>query len=169
MSVLDPVKVVPKYLSNYSVDNINANSYDLRVDRMFEVLGGISIYADGTRELPKYREVKTYTDYQDRKLYKLTPGTLYQVETFESVDLPPQVSAITLMRSSMHKSGASGEVGLYDTGYSGKCGMTVSVGSECVVEHGASLFQLVFLGAETTHKYRGRYLDSKWLDRLIQN
>lgn len=167
VTVLHPGALTEECLTNYKESNINANSYDLRASRVFEVLGGIEIYANGDRELPKYRVLESYQDAKGREMFRLDPKKLYQIETYESVQLPTDVCAITLMRSSMHKSGASGEVGLYDTGYKGPCGMTVSVGSSTVFERGASLFQMVFLRADTTELYQGRYLDSKWVERLI--
>lgn len=169
MTVANPSKVVLDFMEDYKTENINPNSYDLRVERVFEVRGGITIYANGDRELPKYASVKTYKDHEDRELFKLVPGKLYQVETIESVSLPLRYCAVSLMRSSMHKSGASGEVGLYDSGYRGKCGMSVSVSSDCIIEKGASMFQLVFFEADALAPYRGRYLDNRWIERLIES
>lgn len=167
MTVLDPQSCV-RLLDNSVESSIKSNSYDLRVGRVFEIHGGIEIYADGTRVLPPYREATPYTDTEGREMYCLRPSTLYQIESIESIHLPDDVCAISLMRSSMHKSGASGEAGLYDSGYEGTCGMTVSVSQECLVEKSASLFQLVFFRSETSSLYSGQYLDSQWVDRLLE-
>lgn len=166
MPVLNPRKH-RGLLKGAREENFRSNSYDLRVSRVFEILDGIAIYADNSRELPPYREVKSYLDEAGREVYSLSPDSVYQIETMEEVDLGEDVCAVTLMRSSMHKSGSSGEAGLYDSGYSGPCGMTVSVKKPSIVEKGASIFQIVFFESEDTEAYRGRYLDSQWADRLL--
>lgn len=166
--ILDPAVWVPDLLEDYDQNNIGPNSYDLRASRVFEITEGIHLYADGTRRLPPYREVQPFL-LEGREHFKFVPGLLYQVEARETIMLTHGVCALNVMRSSMHKSGASGEIGLFDSGYSGSCGMTVSVRHESYVEKGASIFQLLCFEAESTKLYDGMYMDSLWRDRLMSD
>lgn len=159
--ILNPRKL-RSILSKSESSNIGPNSYDLQVETVYEILEGIQIFKDGTRHLPPYREVLPEIDEEGREVFRLRKGHLYQVESIEEVSVPEGVAGITIMRSSMHKSGASGEVGLYDTGYSGKCGMTVSVQFDSIVEKGASIFQLVLFEAREDFLYNGFYKNEEW-------
>lgn len=165
--VLDPSEIVPWVLTDYVEENIGPNSYDLRVEKVFEIQGGITLYRDGRRKLPDYKEVSAFSIFPN-KFFRFVPGVLYQVEFKEQIKMPLTACGITLMRSSMHKSGASGEPGLYDSGYQGSCGISVSVKHPSVVEVGASIAQMVFLSAEATTAYDGHYSDASWRERLVK-
>lgn len=167
MSVLDSGYCAAWYLDNYVHSNIQPNSYDLRVNRVFEIRDGLRLYANGTKELPKYHEVNPVVQ-GGLEWFQFNPGTLYQFESYESIRLPKRVCAITILRSSMNKSGASGEIGLYDSGYEGHCGMTISVKHECMIERGASIAQLLFLKSHGNKLYAGDYLDQKWSEKLLE-
>lgn len=163
--ILDPQSLLDYALFDYVEDNIQPNSYDLRLNRVFQICGGIKLYADGRKELPPYRELEP--DGKEGTWFQLRTGNLYQLEFLERVRIPANATAITIMRSSMSKSGASGETGLYDSGYKGNCGMTVSVKHSCHIEHKAAVAQIVFMTARSTRLYEGDYLDQKWLERLV--
>ena len=164
MTVLDPQTCI-QYLDNYDLENVQPNSYDLRVSKFFEIKGGLTLHADGTKELPQYKKVQTEPYWSD--WFILYPNRLYQFESFEFVNLPEGVCAITILRSSMNKSGASGEIGLYDSGYKGQCGMTISVQHTCRIQRGASIAQLLFFKSEGNRLYAGDYLDQKWSEKLL--
>ena len=68
----------------------------------------------------------------------------------------------------MLKSGSSGEPGLFDSGYTGSVGMTVSVRHASIVEVGASIMQMLFFQSTSSQLYQGMYLDSRWRERLIE-
>lgn len=163
--ILDPSGLTDTVLFGYHEKNLQPNSCDLRLGRVFRIQGGIKLYADGTKEMPPYEEQGPDTG----GFFHLGTGVLYQLEFMEYVKLPLDVAAISIMRSSMSKSGASGEPGLYDSGYNGTCGMTVSVKHHCVIEKGASVAQLVFMRADASKAYDGDYLDMKWADKLLRN
>jgi len=157
--ILDPFLVARKgYIDGHSWDNIQPNSIDLTVKKVYTINGTLVIYADkeNQRQLPDYTEVEPFF-YGDHSMYKLEPGIRYQVEFNEMLDLPDNFCGITLVRSSMAKSGCTGENGLFDSGYRGACGMMVQVQSESYIEVGASIAQMIFLEASTSRTYNGFY------------
>ncbi len=123
--VADPRLVVRAgFIQDVSPKQLQGNSIDLKVKDVFRIDGGISLYRSGKRELPEY-VIQNYNPVDF--MYKLDPQHLYQIEFEETVALPWYLCGITLIRSSMAKSGCSGESGLYDSGYAGSTGMSVSV------------------------------------------
>jgi dUTP pyrophosphatase len=174
--ILDPSTLLDKVLFDYDLKGVQPNSYDLRLNRVFEIMGGLTLFADGRKVLPAYRQIEpihtTQEDIQETPsppFFALRTGLLYQVEFVEAVKIPSYAAAITILRSSMSKSGASGETGLYDSGYEGNCGMTISVKHGCNIQQGASVAQIVFLSADATKLYDGEYLDQRWAERLVVN
>lgn len=172
--IVDPNTILDQHLFDYNLKNVQPNSYDLRLHRVFEIRGGINLYADGRKELPNYLEIEP-TDkvhgYPNpsppEPWFILKTNTLYQLEFKETVNLSKDYAAISIMRSSMSKSGASGEVGLYDSGYIGNCGMTISLKHSSNIQRGASVAQLLFFKADASRLYDGEYQDSKWAERLL--
>lgn len=172
--IVDPKTLLDKHLFEYKRENVQPNSYDLRLHKVFEIRGGIRFFANGEKQLPPYQEVhptEGLFGYPNpsppEPWFILRKGVLYQLEFYETVSMPSHLAAISVMRSSMSKSGASGEPGLYDSGYIGQCGMTVSVDYQCEIQQGASVAQLIFMTANTSQLYEGEYLDSRWSQRLL--
>lgn len=94
-------------------------------------------------------------------MYKLEPGQRYQIEFKEQLSLPNDICALTLVRSSMAKSGCTGENGLFDSGYQGGTGMMVSVQDESYIQVGASIAQMIFFETESSRPYNGYYQNTK--------
>jgi len=160
--IIDPLKIVNEnYIANHKESNIQPNSIDLTIAKVYTIHGSLVIYADkeSRRQLPEYTEVKPFL-HEGRLMYKLEPGIRYQVEFQETLAIPSNVCGITLVRSSMAKSGCTGENGLFDSGYYGACGMMVQVQAESFIEVGASIAQMIFFTASTSREYNGFYQGS---------
>jgi len=159
--ILNPLKVVERgCISGVNPNNIQPNSIDLTVDKVFTMSGTLVLYKDSTeRKLPDYTPLKTFT-YEGLEMYKLEPGQRYQIEFKEQLKLPEDICALTLVRSSMAKSGCTGENGLFDSGYSGGTGMMVSVQDESYIQVGASIAQMIFFEVESSRPYNGYYQNS---------
>ncbi|WP_420716743.1 dCTP deaminase domain-containing protein [Streptomyces sp. CoH17] len=161
---------------NHDPSLVRPNSIDLRVKEVYRIEAGISLYADGTRELPRYKRVETVQWVKPPKLgpqrleqvgdvvegYTLKPDEFYQVEFMEQFSFPLGLCGMILLRSSMHKSGASGEPGLFDSGYRGGSGISISVKHESFIERGAAIAQMVFLTADAVVAYNGYYTRNNW-------
>lgn len=148
----------PKRLEEYIVQSkgrkilFQPNSIDLRIDEVYVIGEGLRLSANGDRELPDYARVEA-----DRGWFKLRSDQLYQIEFEEKVDMPLGVCGITLLRSTMFKSGASGESGLFDSGYRGGTGMTIATRKDVQIERGAPIAQMLFFESEEGSLYSGYY------------
>jgi deoxycytidine triphosphate deaminase len=157
--VLDPHKVVELgYVTNTVPENLQPNSIDLSLGQVYQIEGPLVLFAnrENRRRLPQYKPLNPFP-YEGVSMYKLFPGRRYQIEFRERLNLPSDVCALTLVRSTMAKSGCTGENGLFDSGYHGACGMMVSVQTDSYIEVGASVAQMIFLKAETSKTYNGFY------------
>jgi len=145
-------------ISGIREDNIQPNSIDLTLSSVYQIEGPLVLFADSKnrRRLPSYKRVEPFL-YEGVDMYLLYPGRRYQIEFQEKLALPADVCALTLVRSTMAKSGCTGENGLFDSGYRGACGMMVSVQTDSYIEVGASVAQMVFLKAESSKLYNGFY------------
>ena len=164
--IINPVKIVTNnFISGVNPDNIQPNSIDLTVSNVYTINGTLVLFADkkNRRQLPEYTPLKSFSYPVDIEfknsveMFKLEPGIRYQIEFNEILDLPSNVCGITLVRSSMAKSGCTGENGLFDSGYKGACGMMVQVQAESYIEVGASIAQMIFFETEASKMYNGFY------------
>jgi dUTP pyrophosphatase len=150
---------------------VQPNSLDLTVKDVYEIEGILILQANGERRLPSYtplspttEQVVVCSDGRDHiqflvNVYKLVPGVTYQVEFEQVACLPSTIVGLTFPRSSMSKSGANCECGVFDSGYKGDCGMTLQVSQTCFIERGAAVAQMIFLRADSSRDYQGYYQD----------
>lgn len=155
--------IVHRVVENVKYEDVQPNSLDLRVANVYEIKGPLVLFAskENKRELPEYSPLKTFPYPGGFEMYKLEPGIRYQVEFTAKLNLPYNVCGITLVRSTMAKSGATGENGLFDSGYHGACGMMISVQAESYIEVGASIAQMLFFSAHSARMYDGFYQGTK--------
>lgn len=169
--VINPKEAHDREIITSLPNHIQGNSVDLSVKEVYRIDGGIKIASDGKRELPPYKKVKPkiirWKDGLWRNTFVFSPRHLYQVEFVEQVAIPEDMCGLTFLRSSMFKSGASGETGLFDSGYFGGTGMTISVKFKSQVEVGACIAQMVFFSAESYKMYNGIYQGGLWRDALL--
>lgn len=162
-AIINPHEIIfSEYITGVNPDNIQPNSIDLTVASVYTISGPLVLFAgkEKRRQLPEYFPLKTFL-YEGVEMFKLEPGYRYQVEFKEVLDLPSSVCGLTLVRSSMAKSGCNGENGLFDSGYKGPCGMMVSVQEESYIEIGASIAQMLFFSTDAAKMYSGFYQGTK--------
>lgn len=164
VSVANPSQLIGNAISIVPQSQIQPNSIDLTVNKVYEIRGTLALFKEShRRQLPEYFSVHPFTiEYPEgpSKMFVLEPGKRYQVEFAEKLTIPEDLCGITLVRSTMAKSGCSGENGLFDSGYTGPCGMMISVQDNCYVEEGAAIAQMIFLGASSHKLYDGFYQDT---------
>lgn len=164
--IVDPRSVVSAgIVQNVEPRLIQGNSIDLSISKVYEIVGGLTMRKDGSRILPDYQLVDPNVmisnvkgSYSTFGGYELFPDKLYQVEFEQKVQLPSYICGITLVRSSMAKSGCSGENGLFDSGYSGPVGMMIKVSHLTRLEEGVAIAQMIFVRASAKKAmYKGYY------------
>lgn len=155
-AVLNPQRLVSLgVVTDLLLENISCNSIDLRIHRVYEIRGLLDLTQE-ERILPEFVEV----EFDD--ILELKPHKTYQVEFYEKVHLTSSLCAISILRSTLFKSGASGEVGLYDSGYSGSTGMTITPSIPLRVRKGSSVAQLLVFSCDSNKVYDGFYKDDNW-------
>jgi len=164
--IVNPKDVVDfGFITGVDEEDIQPNSIDLRVENVYTINGPLVLFAnkENQRQLPEYSPLRAFSYPVDVELknsvdmYRLEPGQRYQIEFSAKLDLPGNICGLTLVRSTMAKSGCSGENGLFDSGYQGACGMMVSVQAESYIEVGSSIAQMLFFNASSSKMYNGFY------------
>ncbi|OYT53099.1 MAG: dCTP deaminase [Candidatus Altiarchaeales archaeon ex4484_2] len=126
--------------------------YDLRLERIHEIKGGAYLGVD-YRDLPKIREER----FEE---YALNPGEYILVETLEKINMPSDLAARILPRSTLFRSGAALQTALVDPGYQGTLTMgLINHGrAEFRIQKNSRIAQIIFEKIEgKTKKYNGRY------------
>lgn len=136
-------------LENFLPESVQGAGVDLRIARLMELKSGGRIGVKD-RLLPDIEGVNLV----------LKPGGYYLFSTMERVNMPDDLVAFMLNRSSLFRCGASLRTAVIDPGYHGE--LTVGIKNEGIheieLEAGARVLQLVFAEINGgTWKYDGRY------------
>ncbi|MBN2014305.1 MAG: dCTP deaminase [Candidatus Altiarchaeota archaeon] len=136
----------------FSVDCLEGAGYDLRVNRIHRLKSGGFLGAED-RKTPDVEAV-------DFTRYSLKPGEYVLIETLERVNMPRNLAARVLPRSSLFRCGCALFNALVDPGYQGVLifGLKNLSDFDFVLERGARVAQIVFEEvAGETRGYDGRY------------
>ena len=145
-----------KLLENFSIDCLEGAGYDLRVGRAYTVESD-SFVGVKERRTPEVREV-----IADR--FTLKPQEYLLVETVERVNMPHNLMARILQRSSIFRCGCMLATAVVDPGYCGTLTMGLKNASsrEFTIEKNARIAQIVFEEVKDSRKaYAGRYQGGK--------
>jgi deoxycytidine triphosphate deaminase len=140
-------------VENLQAGSVQGSGVDLRIDLLLELESEGFIGRDD-RKLPEVKETE----------FVLRPGEYYLMVTMERVNMPDDLVAFMLNRSSLFRCGASLRTAVIDPGYCGE--LTVGIKNEgkheVRLEQGARVLQLVFSEVKgETRKYDGRYQGGK--------
>lgn len=145
-----------KLIENFSLDCLGGAGYDLRIDSIYRLRsGGFLGVAD--RKTPEVEEIHF-------REYHLKPGEYVLVETLERVNMPGDMVARVLPRSSLFRCGCALVNALVDPGYRGTLTFGLKNLSEYdfKLERKARIAQIVFERVEgETSLYEGRYQGGK--------
>lgn len=159
--VLDGRSIIEKAMVTFSSDvlldtedQIQPNGVDLRIDKLYEVNGRVTIPREGKAKSDlRAREVDPKDGY-----WSITPGGLYYVDFLETISVSDEWCATLATRSSLVRAGVDVVSGLWDTGFKGTLGCTLRVWSPVDIEWGAKLCQVMFWKSVFNgHYYTGRY------------
>jgi dUTP pyrophosphatase len=139
-------------IADFDEGCLGGAGYDLRIGRIYGLKSGGFLGASD-RKTPDVEEIP-FSEYS------LKPGEYVLVETMESVNLPEDLVARILPRSSLFRCGCCLITALVDPGYRGKLifGLKNVSGFEFGLEKGARIAQIVFEAVDgKTSLYEGRY------------
>jgi deoxycytidine triphosphate deaminase len=143
-------------LGNCSIENIQGAGYDLKIEKLF-LIDGPAFLDTEERKLPELQEMAGPT-------FKLEPGRYYLCLTRESVNMPEDLIAFILPRSTLFRCGVSLRTAVVDPGYRGA--LTIGIKNESLGEfklkQGARIAQIVFSEVSgAAAKYSGKYQGGK--------
>jgi len=143
-------------IEDFSMDSVGGAGYDLRLDKIYR-LNSDSLLGVSERKTPEVSDVEFES-------YTLAPGEYVLVETLEKVNMPSDLLARVLNRSSVFRCGCSLFNAVVDPGFCGTLTFGLKNLSEnaFTVERGARIAQVVFesVGGETV-EYDGKYQGGK--------
>lgn len=145
-----------RLLEDFSTSCLEGAGYDLRINKIYRLKSGGFIGA-ADRKLPEVEEASF-------EKYTLKPDEYVLIETVEKVNMPSDLAARILPRSSLFRCGCSLMTALVDPGYRGVLiiGLKNLSKFDFTVERGARVAQVVFEGVEgKTSAYGGRYQGGK--------
>lgn len=141
-----------KLLENCDLENVQGAGVDLEIEKLFEIASGASLGRE-KRELPELREVKN-------KLFHIAPRKYYLCTTKEKVNMPSDLIAFILPRSTLFRSGVSLRTAVVDPGYVGvlTLGIKNETEREFTLEKNSRIAQIVFSKVYgKVDNYSGKY------------
>jgi len=143
-------------LESFSQDSLEGAGYDLRIGRVYGLKGGGALLVDGKNN-PDVEEI-------EGDEFSLKAGEFVLVESQEKVNMPNNLSARILPRSTIFRNGCALITALVDPGFKG----TLTMGLKNLSSHefrfqrNARVAQIVFEEVNgETEEYDGHYQGGK--------
>jgi len=157
-------------LSERELKNPEGAGFDLRLGEIYKI-SGKAFLGEIHRETPKIKLVKKYNKKKLQKIV-IKPGDFYLVTTIESVNLPKDIVATFIPRTTTFRSGLFLRTGVAQPGYQGKLtfglknegpvAVTMELGCRFVhvrfewVDGGGRMYRGQWQGGRVTTKKRER-------------
>lgn len=132
---------------------LQPNGFDMTLQKIYK-LHGIGEITCNSKVLPELEEIITSS-----KIWYLKQG-VYLIQFNEVVNLPKNIAAFSIQRSSIIRSGAMINVASWDSGYNGRGQNILFVNNPdgLCLEKNARVVQMHFLRVEGKHfSYNGHY------------
>jgi len=145
-----------KLIEEFDDRCLEGAGYDLRIGKFYRVFGKTYLSPD-KRKLPEIEEI---TEEQ----LILKPGDYILMETIERINMPANLAARVLNRSSLFRCGATTFNAFVDPGYCGRLtfGLKNISSHDLSIAKGTRIAQIVFEEVVgQTELYRGRYQGGK--------
>ncbi len=146
----------PPLIENFKKENLQGAGYDLRLDVLYKIKSDARLGIN-SRKLPEVEEICG-------DVYVIKPNEYYLVKTVEKVNIPSNLIARILPRSTLFRCGVYIFTALVDPGYKGALTFGIKNFSnyEFRVKRFAKIAQIVFEKVEgKAEKYNGRYQGGK--------
>ena len=151
-------KKLVENLSERELTNPEGAGFDLRLGEVFRI-SGTAFLGETHRQTPEIESVMVY-DPKKTQAIKIAPGDFFLVKTIEKINLPLDLSAVILPRTTTFRSGIFIRTGPVQPGYSGE--LTFGLKNEgpitVEIEMGARFTHLIFSEIKGEgSKYRGQW------------
>jgi len=131
-------------LSERELINPEGTGFDLRLGEVFAI-SGKAFLGETHRQTPDIKSVKVYDPKKPTSI-KIKPGDFFLVKTIEKINLPLNLSAVIIPRTTTFRSGLFIRTGPIQPGYSGE--LTFGLKNEgpitVEIEMGARFVHLIF-------------------------
>ena len=157
LKLVKKIKLV-EGLSERELTNPEGAGFDLRLGEIYKI-SGHAFLGQTHRQTPDVESVMVY-DTQKKQAVKIEPGEYFLVKTIEKINLPINLSAVILPRTTTFRSGLFLRTGPIQPGYSGE--LTFGLKNEgpitVQIEMGARFAHVIFheIKGEGS-KYRGQW------------
>ncbi|HEX8965126.1 MAG TPA: hypothetical protein VF820_01685 [Patescibacteria group bacterium] len=162
--ILSPKKLLQLVKSKKLVENLaereltnpEGAGFDLRLGEVYTISGD-AFLGETHRQTP---EITLFKQHGKDKSVKIKPGDFFLVKTMEKINLPIDLSAVILPRTTTFRSGLFLRTGPIQPGYSGE--LTFGLKNEgpitVEIELGARFAHVIFHEIKGTgSKYRGQW------------
>ena len=105
-------------LSERELTNPEGAGFDLRLGEVFKISGS-AFLGETHRKTPDIKSVKIYNPKKTTSI-KIKPGDFFLVKTIEKINLPLNLSAVIIPRTTTFRSGLFIRTGPIQPGYSGE-------------------------------------------------
>lgn len=133
--------------------------FDLQLDKVYELRGKLFLGIE-ERETPDLLELASF-DPQKKSSFMFQPNVYYLVKTIEKVNMPENIAAMVLPRSTLFRSGIILRTGMVDPGYNGELyfGLVNHNTLAAEIELGARFAQIYFteVRGKAVNTYRGQW------------
>jgi deoxycytidine triphosphate deaminase len=151
-------KKLVENLAERELINPEGTGFDLRAGEIFKI-SGKAFLGETHRQTPKITLVKKY-DQKKTSSLKIKPGDFYLVKTIEKINLPIDLSAVILPRTTTFRSGLFLRTGPIQPGYQGE--LTFGLKNEgpitVEIEMGARFAHVIFHEIKGSgSQYRGQW------------
>lgn len=157
LQLVKKVKLV-EHLSERELTNPEGAGFDLRLGEVFKI-SGKAFLGETHRQTPDITSVIVYEEKKPQSI-KIKPGDFFLVKTIEKINLPIDLSAVILPRTTTFRSGLYLRTGPIQPGYSGE--LTFGLKNEgpitVEIEMGARFAHVIFHEIKGDgSKYRGQW------------
>lgn len=145
-------------LSERELTNPEGAGFDLRLGEVFKISGS-AFLGETHRKTADIKSVKVYNSKRTQSI-KIKPGDFFLVKTIEKINLPLNLSAVIIPRTTTFRSGLFIRTGPIQPGYSGE--LTFGLKNEgpitVEIEMGARFVHVLFHEIKGSgSKYRGQW------------
>lgn len=145
-------------LSKRELTNPEGAGFDLRLGEVYEIKGD-AFLGEEHRKTPDIKSIEKF-ETGKKKSIKIKPGDFYLVKTIEKINLPLNLSAVIIPRTTTFRSGIFIRTGPIQPGYQGE--LTFGLKNEgpvtVEIEMGARFVHVIFHEIKGGgSKYRGQW------------